>query len=1441
MEKILGIDLGTNSIGWAIRDLNVSDNQIIDKGVLTFDKGVAEDKSGEHPMVQKRTNARGIRRNYQAEKYRKWELLKTLIENNMCPLTMDELNDWRHYTKGVGRKYPQSKKFIQWLRFDFDGDGKTDFERLGFSKHESYYLFRCLIIDETKKEIFKKEPHIIGRILYLLVQRRGYNDGSEIDEKEQDELSKTIKKGGGEAGASGSDEIEPYIEKYKTLGAALYHIQKEQKVRIRKRYNLRSKYEAELKEICRVQNIEHLYKLFWKAIIWQRPLRGQKGLVGICTFEQNKRRCPISHPLYEEYRTWVFINNLKIKCIDEENTDNIKLNEVLTTIVYPEFYKAATDFKLSVIKKKLDKIGYAITAKFPDDTKVNSVQFLYRISEIYGEDWKDQLGWQNLINNKPKDPNCKYNIEDLWHLHFTKTTNSKTGESGFDFLNRFAIEKLSLDEENAKTFSKIKLQQGYATLSANAIKKIVPYLQKGFIYSESIYLANLPQVLGATEISENDVLHFSEEVRRILRADKIQKKYIQTINDLISDQLNAEANTRFGMDPSYQLDTSDLADIENKLISVFGNATWTKLSSEEKQVATNFVSDKYLSFLRKRIYAKDVFEKTERIHDKIFHWISETYSVPEENKKHLWHPSEQETYKKAGLYHEVVLHNKTIFIPINEVNKFIEKNPSCIKGNFITELLGSPEPISKGFKNPMALKTLHKLKKLINYLIETKKIDENTRVVIEIARELNDANKRKAIERWQRDRETENVEFAKAIIGTAKLKYPNLDEKNPEVIHKFRLWFEQTENSAETWKQITGLKDDVKKLRLWQEQKGVCLYTGKSINISELFNGSKYDFEHTIPASMSFDNELKNLTIADKTYNQQIKNKKLPSECPNFDKDILSFSAILPRIEFMRKKVEELETRYERAIYFSKKSITKEDKDKNIQEKNYIKINLDYWRYKLKSFTTTEYKAGWRNSQLRDTQTVTKYALPYLKTVFKKVEVQKGNITSDFRKIFKIQPRLEKKERTKHSHHAIDAAVLTLIPPAAIRDKILEKYNEANECNTGYHETPRQWANFKTAHVLNIENEILINYLPEHRTLTPTVKNVRKRGKIQFVKEKSSDGKWQYKLDDDGKKISLVAKGDSIRGQLHKDSFFGAILKPIYDENDKAINTNGKFSHEEKPSYVKRVHLEINTLQGFKLYKDDKDNAKFLSQFEDIIDPYVKKLVKNSIIDRINIGTLPKDVLLDPIMMLDKNGNNVHAIRRVRVFQGTMNPPEIKKIEEPFLSKHPHKQYIYAENTDYVSMACYIGYNETKSIIYHFKPFTTLGLSKTKKIPLAEYQNGVHFNLLWELKPGLKIIVKKSLNEDVKELENNKIIKRIYKVNTVYPAYQGKYEYFYADIDFNLNTFSAEIKVPKRGKELDFENPKESPQVRLNLSKSTFLIEKRDFIIELDGKIKWLF
>lgn len=1382
MEKILGLDLGTNSVGWAIREVNNDlENQIIDKGVMTFDKGVAEDKSGEHPKVQKRTESRCKRRNYQAEKYRKWELLKCLIENKMCPLSVDELNDWRHYKKGVGRKYPQSEKFINWLRFDFDEDGKPDFERLGFSKHESYYLFRALIIDEARVELFKKEPQIIGRVLYQIVQRRGYNDGQNIDENEKDELSKTIMKGGGEAGAVGVNDILPFLEKYKTLGAALYFLQKEKDVRIRKRYNLRSHFEKEIKEICRVQGIEHLYKEFWGAIIWQRPLRSQKGLVGVCTFEQNKRRCPISHPLYEEYRAWVFINNLKIKPIADEGTKNPKeqhdlLITVIKNSVYPQFFKASADFKLSSITKELKKKGFEITGRFPDDTKVLSFSFLYKMREIFGEGWEEKTGWAKLLDRNEEKQ--KYNIEDLWHLHFTKKDNKETGENSFDFLKKFALDILKLEESKAETFAKIRLQQGYATLSLSAIKKILLYLRQGFMYSEAVYLANLHKVMGVTNISDDIISHFSEEVKKIIKQNSFEKKLIQASNELINDQLNGE--NRFGMDANYQLDNDDRKDINKKLAECFGKHSWENLTEEKKNIALTTVSNKYLSFLQKRIHTKNVFERTERLHDKIFNWIKNTYNVPESNIKYLWHPSEQETYLPA-----------------------IEKDGK--------HYLGSPEPISKGFKNPMALKTLHKLKKLINYLIAIGKIDVDTRVVIEIARELNDSNRRKAIERWQRDREKDNDAIKKTI-----------DEINQEC---------KTDFNRED-------KNVIDKIRLWEEQKRICIYTGKTIGLCDVLNGVKYDYEHSIPASMSFDNELKNLSIADSFYNREIKKKQIPFECPNYDKEYvlngITYPPILSTLQTMFGKIIETEKKvkgkiirkknFEKIVHLEEifaewKAKTSEDKQtKNniIIRRHLIKMELDYWRYKLHTFTTNEYKVGWRNSQLRDTQIITKYALPFLKTVFNKVDVQKGNITSDFRKIYKIQERLEKKERTKHSHHAIDAAVLTLIPPAAIRDKILLRYNEAIENKQGYHEKPRQWKNFHQQHIIGIEDDVLINYQADHRTLTPTYKTVRKRGKVQFVKERAVNGKWEYKRNAEGKKIPLIAQGDSIRRQLHKESFFAAI------KNKGELNL-----------------VERYPVAAFTSINDCKN----------IVDDAVKEIVKGTLEKRMSEGASFDKAKLDPIPF--PNGRAVIKKVRCKVAagRGYLTPEKAIEIQKHnFASKHDYKQHIYAQNDQNTYCLLYESSDEDKTerafrIIGLFE-LAKLGIKNEKELFIDNYYNKIEIgkvdkkkeiSLTQVLKVGTKVIFYEKHIEELKEIPKKELLKRlfrIYKFNE--PAPSTVYLYFQNHIEAGNND-----ELGNGEKDLFFE--KYQSRIFLNAAKFRAAIENLHFLINPDGEIIWNF
>ncbi|MCG9879874.1 MAG: hypothetical protein MH472_04680, partial [Bacteroidia bacterium] len=1325
MEKVLGLDLGTNSIGWAIREINSElDNQIIDKGVLTFDKGVAEDKSGEHPMVQKRTEARGKRRNYQSEKYRKWELLECLINEGMCPLTIDELNEWRYYSKDKGRIYPKSEKFIQWLRFDFDGDGKPDFERLGYSKHESYYLFRSLIVDENKTEIFKSEPKIIGRVFYQMVQRRGYNDGQNIDENENDELSKTIKKGGGESGALGADEIEPFIEKYKTLGAALYQIQKLNGVRIRKRYNLRSHFEKELREICKVQNIEHLFKALWGAIIWQRPLRSQKGLVGVCTFENNKRRCPISHPLYEEYRTWVFINNLKIKPIEKNGMliNKISLHEALQKVVYPQFYKVSNDFKLSSIERELEKVGFEITAKFPKETKVISFSFLQKMKEIFGENWEDTTGWNEILLNETKKR--KYNIEDFWHLHFVKTLNKKTGEEPVDFLKSFAVEKLALSEDKAELFSKIRLQQGYATLSLSAIKKILPFLQRGFIYSEAIYLANLHKVIGVKFLRENEIDEYAYFIKRVIKNYKYEQKKAEILNSLIA--IYFENSKKFEETKNYI--------IESVVSENYGAQKWKLMPVN---VISNIISDitdeinKFIYLPKRR--PEDHFVKVGRLHDKIFNSLMNEMGVSPFNIKYLWHPSEQETYLPA----------------INKDGKYY---------------LGSPEPISRGFKNPMALKTMHKLKKLINYLIKVDKIDKDTRVVIEIARELNDANKRKAIEKWQRDRESENNKYKKEILKINAETNSNFNENDKNLLNK---------------------------MRLWEEQKYICLYSGKTIGLFDLLDDKKFDFEHSIPASMSFDNELKNLTISDRLYNQQIKGKKLPSECPNYEKEIVidgvEYPSIIKTMQIMFGKMTETEKKikgkfvkirsFERieklegllAEWRSKKSDDKEIKDNIIIRRHLIKMELDYWKRKLQAFTIVEYKAGWRNSQLRDTQTITKYSLPYLKTVFNKVEVQKGSITSDFRKIFNIQPKFEKKERTKHSHHAIDAAVLTLIPPAAIRDKILTEYNIFNENNQTYHIKPKQWNNFKADFILRIEEDVLINYLADNRTLKVAHKNVRRRGSIQFLKVKASNGEWQYKLDSDGQRIPLKSKGDSIRGQLHKESFFGAI------KNKGVLSL-----------------VERYPISSFTSINDCKN----------IVDDKVRELVEKELQKRLESGLSFDRAKMDPIPF-HKGGEVIKKVRcKVSAGRGYLTPEKALPIRKhDFISKWDYKNFVYAQNDTNIYCLYYelningkierafkiIGLFELASLGMKMES-ELFGIPEYNNIKIGKGKSERSLVLKSILKVGKRVIFFKETIEELREVSKQDLLKRIFKIYKFNePAPSTTYIYFQNHIEARSN------------------------------------------------------
>ena len=151
---------------------------------------------------------------------------------------------------------------------------------------------------------------------------------------------------------------------------------------------------------------------------------------------------------------------------------------------------------------------------------------------------------------------------------------------------------------------KINLQQGYATISLSAIKKILPYLYQGFIYSEAIYLANLHKLLGVKQADAEFNKGFSEIIRGVINDHNLEKQTVNVVNSLISDHLNLN-EFRFGMDANYQFDNDDFEDISTKLKDVFGADSWkNKLTDAERKMLLCSLKNITSSFYKNQLLPK---------------------------------------------------------------------------------------------------------------------------------------------------------------------------------------------------------------------------------------------------------------------------------------------------------------------------------------------------------------------------------------------------------------------------------------------------------------------------------------------------------------------------------------------------------------------------------------------------------------------------------------------------------------------------------------------------------------------------------------------------------------------------------------------------------------------------------------------------------------------
>ena len=529
----------------------------------------------------------------------------------------------------------------------------------------------------------------------------------------------------------------------------------------------------------------------------------------------------------------------------------------------------------------------------------------------------------------------------------------------------------------------------------------------------------------------------------------------------------------------------------------------------------------------------------------------------------------------------------------------------------------------------------------------------------------------------------------------------------------------------------------IKKYRLWIEQGCICIYTGKPISISNLFDGSNIvDIEHTLPRSQTFDDSLENQTLSYAYINREVKRDLLPSQLDNYND-------ILQRIKPWQEKVKRFENL---CNYWSKRIKSAQDKNKKdeaIRQRHYWRMELDYWRGKVNRFTMKEIPSNYRNNQLVDTSIITKYIYHFLKSVFGKVSVQKGSTTAIFRKLFGLQATDEVKDRSTHIHHAIDAAVLTFIPGSIHRDAILKLYYEISEIKRMGHDASDKkkalsdylhrcglYVN-QIVHLCNIlEKEVVVLHRKKDQTLTPASRRRRVNGKVvpqrneqgAIIYERKTDG--NFVRDSYGHKIPQAKHwqhGNSIRGPLHNEFFYGA------------INNAGTIR------YVIRRSVD-------KLSKNDIKN---------IVDDHIRNIIEEQWENK-------------EFYMTSKEGKKI-PIRHVRCFCNDVKNP-IRLKEQTNLSTKDYKQSYYVKNNESYAICRYQSLTQTRYVVYSL--FEVSEKTSKRKDVLdywATKKRGLPIVL--EKQPKITQLIQKgdmlligTENEDLNSLNQAQLSQRLYLV-----------------------------------------------------------------------------
>lgn len=1282
MKTVLGLDLGTNSIGWALvnEDFEQKQGEILGMGsrIIPMSQDVLGkfDSGQSISQTAERTGYRGTRRLYQRDNLRRERLHRVLNILNFLPEHFANKIDFE-YRKGqfVDHAEPKLAYFIneeerhEFLFKESFNEMVSEFKEvhphlfengkkipydwtiyylrkkalshkiskeelawiiLNFNQKRGYYQLSeeddALGDDKKKefvtlkvKEVVDSGEKIKGNISYTVIFENGWKYDKPIVKKEDwtertkefivtesklknGDIKRTFKTVNSEEDwIAIKKKTEQEIEaSNKSVGVYIYESilsNPDQKIRGKLVKTIERKfYKKEFEQILKTQiefhselqdrklyknsilelypnneahrrNIEErsfLYLFKDDIIFYQRPLKTKTHLISNCPFEFRVRRdnkekvylkcIPKSNPLFQEFRLWQFITNLKL--YEKEKEINGKLN--FDVDVTNEFLPRTEDWidlfewlnkreKVSQkqllnyfkLKEENHRWNYVQDKEYPcNETRAGFVKVFKKADGISETDLTDEI------------------TQNLWHLLYSVTDPEERKKATIKFSERY-----NLGSAFADLFSKYSpFKRDYGAYSEKAIKKLLALMRMGKYYSRN-------EVHEETKGRIEKLLtgEFDPKIRERVRDKSI---HLQKENDFQGLPLWLASYVVYDRH-------SEISD----------TGIW-----KTSQDISDYLNPRLKNSFKQHSLRNPIVEQV----------LTETLRVV----KDIW---DEYGNGEEGYFDEIHVE------------------------------------LGRSMKNDK--KTREKLSKRIT---KNENTNERIRALLE---ELSEENKQ--VKPFSPSQQEILKIYEEGIYDNEKR------DKELETIDKIR-------------KKASPSKKEIQRYKLWLEQGYISPYTGTPIMLSDLFT-HKYQIEHIIPQSRYFDDSLSNKIICEAEVNELKDNLTAFEFISKYGDSIISVGG--------GKKVKVFSKEdYEQHVdsYFNKNRIKKERLLADQIPDSFIERQMNDSRYISKTVKnllskivreegedeTTPKKLiampGSITSKLKHHWGLNDIWNTIISPRFKRMNEithnkNYGDINPNTNKFLPIVPEeISKgfsKKRIDHRHHALDALVIA----CTTKDHInyLTSLNTQRENFSLISKLRETKAIQKEIQLPNgdkkiIKRKVAKNYLKPWSTFTEDaysqldsiVVSFKQNNRI-INKTKNKYQKWVK--DENGqlkKKLVEQTKGDhwAVRKPLHKETVYGEVV--IKRDGKKFTATAGRV---ELSSSFTRKQLDKITDSGIqkilnnhlKNYTFNDENGKEIQQFDVAFNPTgIEELNKN--IKNLNDGKEHKPIY--SVRLYEKGG-----------------------------------------------------------------------------------------------------------------------------------------------------------------------------------------------------------